>query len=73
MMIGQRMQEKNFAVQLGKRIEKVNIVNEKDSIKVICKGWMEEQTWREINDILRLSQFNWLSNGKDSCWIKPIS
>lgn len=30
----------NFAVQLGKRIEKVNIVNEKDSIKVTCKGWM---------------------------------
>ncbi|MBI5378273.1 MAG: hypothetical protein HZA82_06585 [Thaumarchaeota archaeon] len=63
----------NFAVQLGKRIEKVHIVNEKDCIKVTCKGWMERQTWREINDILRLNGFSWLSNGKDSCWIKPIS
>jgi hypothetical protein len=42
----------NFATQLGKRIEKVSIVNEKDSIKITCKGWMEKQTWREINDIL---------------------
>jgi hypothetical protein len=34
------------------------------------KGWMDEQVWKEINDILRLHQFAWLSNGKDSCWIK---
>lgn len=63
----------NFAVQLGKRIEKVTIVNEKDSIKITCKGWMEKQTWREINDILKLSGFNWLSNGRDSCWLKLLS
>lgn len=63
----------NFAVQLGKRIEKVNIVNEKDSMKVTCKGWMEKQTWREINDILRLNGFSWLSSGKDSCWLKLSS
>jgi len=37
----------NFAVQLGKRIEKVNVVNEKDCIKVIPKGWMEKPTWKE--------------------------
>ncbi len=63
----------NFAVQLGKRIEKVNVVNEKDCIKVIPKGWMERQTWREINDILRLNGFSWQTNGKDSCWMKPLS
>lgn len=63
----------NFVGQLDKRIEKVSVVNEKDCVKVICKGWMERQTWREINDILRLNQFNWLSNGKDSCWMKLLS
>jgi transposase-like protein/predicted nucleic acid-binding Zn finger protein len=63
----------NFVVQLGKRIELVNIVNEKDCIKVIAKGWIEKQTWREVNDILKLSGFSWLSNGKDSYWLKPIS
>ncbi|MHB8602010.1 MAG: DDE-type integrase/transposase/recombinase [Nitrosotalea sp.] len=63
----------NFAVQLGKRIEKVSIVNEKDCVKVIPKGWMEKPTWREVNDILRLNTFSWLSNGKDSCWIKLLS
>ncbi|MDE1764648.1 MAG: hypothetical protein KGI27_00085 [Thaumarchaeota archaeon] len=63
----------NFATQLGKRIKKVNIVNEKDSIKITCKGWMERQTRGEINDILKLSGFNWLSNGKDSCWLKLLS
>lgn len=63
----------NFAIQLGKRIEKVSISNEKDCIKVYCKGWVEKQTWREINDILRINGFAWLSNGKDSCWLKPTS
>lgn len=62
----------SFAVQLGKRIEKVNISNEKDCIKVYCKGWIEKQTWTEINDILRINNFAWLSNGKDSCWIKML-
>jgi transposase-like protein/predicted nucleic acid-binding Zn finger protein len=63
--------ESNFVTQLGKRIDKVSIINEGDCIKVTCKGWIEKQTWREINDILRLNGFNWLSNGKDSCWMKP--
>ncbi|AFU58996.1 hypothetical protein Ngar_c20640 [Candidatus Nitrososphaera gargensis Ga9.2] len=52
---------------------KVSISNEKDCIKVYCKGWVEKQTWREINDIRRINGFAWLSNGKDSCWIKLIS
>lgn len=51
----------------------MNIVNEKDCIKVYCKGWVEKQTWGEINDILRINDFAWLSNGKDSCWIKMMS
>lgn len=63
----------NFAIHLGKRAEKLNIVNEKDCIKVSCRGWIEKQTWRETNDILKMNGFNWLSNGKDSCWIKPTS
>lgn len=31
---------------------------------------MEKKDWREINDIVRVQEFNWLSNGKDSCWMK---
>lgn len=60
----------NFAVQLGKRIEKINISNEKDCIKIYCKAWIEKKEWREINDILRINGFSWLSNGKESCWIR---
>lgn len=60
----------NFAIQLGKRIDKVTIVNEPDCVKVAPKGWIEKNTWREINDILRLNGFAWLSNGKDSCWMR---
>jgi len=37
---------------------------------VYCKGWVEKQIWKEINDILRINGFAWLSSGKDSCWIK---
>jgi transposase-like protein len=59
-----------FAIHLGKRVQYVDILNEKDCIKVKPKGWMDKQVWREINDILRIHQFAWLSKGKDSCWIK---
>lgn len=63
----------NFVNNLGKRIKKVSIVNEGDSIKVTPRGWIDKQIWREINDILRLHEFSWLSNGKDSCWMKLLS
>ena len=58
---------------LEKKIKKVTIINEGDSIKVTPKGWIDKQIWREINDILRLHKFSWLSNGKDSCWLKMIA
>ena len=64
----------NFVNNLGeKRIEKVTIINEGDSIKVTPKTWIDKKIWREINDILKLHQFSWLSNGKDSCWMKLLS
>jgi transposase-like protein len=56
--------------QLGKRYEKLAVINEKDCIKFKQKRWIEKQEWREINDILRVNGFSWLSNGKDSCWIR---
>ena len=62
--------EGKFAVHLGKRVQHVDIVNEKDCIKIKPKGWRDKQIWKEINDILRVHQFAWLSNGRDSCWIK---
>jgi hypothetical protein len=69
--------EKNFEGfvinQLGKRFEKLTIQNEKDCIKFRQKAWLERQEWKEINDILHINGFAWLSNGKDSCWIKMQS
>ncbi len=62
----------NFVNNLGKRIEMVTIINEGDSIKVTPTGWIQKHIWREINDILRLHEFSWLSSGKDSCWMKLI-
>ena len=63
----------NFVNNLGKRIKKVTIVNEGDCIKVIPNGWIDKHIWREINDILKLHEFGWLSQGKDSCWMKLLS
>ena len=62
---------KNFVIQLGKRIDKVNVVMKNDHIKVYPKEWIEKQTWRQINDILRLNGFSWFSDGRHSCWLKP--
>ena len=36
----------NFVNNLGKRINKVTIVNEGDSIKVTPAGWIDKQIWR---------------------------
>jgi transposase-like protein len=73
-LIKQATAKKEYDIipQLGKRIELIEIINEKDSIRVIQKGWIKKQTWREINDILMLNGFGWLSNGNDSCWLKQI-
>lgn len=63
--------EYNFAIQLGKRIDLVNIKNEGDCHRVIPKGWIDKKVWREINDILRLNKFSWLNDGKENgCWIR---
>ncbi|MEP0826064.1 MAG: DDE-type integrase/transposase/recombinase, partial [Nitrososphaera sp.] len=51
---------------LGIRINKVQIVNEKDCIKIKAKSWLDKKDWREVHDILRVQGFSWLSNGKDS-------
>jgi len=53
--------------------EKLTIINEKDCIKFKQKAWIEREEWREINDILRINGFSWLSNGKDSCWIRMLN
>jgi hypothetical protein len=34
---------------------------------------LEREEWREINDILKVNGFGWLSNDKDSCWIKIVN
>ena len=72
-LIKQAGNKPNFVNNLGKRIKKVTIVNEGDSIKISPKGWIDKSVWREINDILKLHKFSWLSNGKDSCWMKLLS
>ena len=72
-LIKQAGRKPNFVNNLGKRIKKVTIINEGDSIKVTPKGWIDKAIWREINDILKLHEFGWLSSGKDSCWLKLIS
>lgn len=55
---------------LGIRANKIVILNEKDCIKIKARTWLDKKDWREIHDILRVQGFNWLANGKDSCWIK---
>ena len=72
-LIKQSASKPNFVNNLGKRIKKVTIVNEGDSIKVTPTGWIDKKVWREINDILKLHKFSWLSNGKDSCCMKLLS
>jgi hypothetical protein len=40
------------------------------SIEIKPKGYLGKKKWREINEILLRNGFEWLSSGRDSCWIK---
>jgi hypothetical protein len=60
-----------FMFELGTRANKVEILRKEDNcIEVKPKGWLGKKNWTEINEILLRNGFEWLSSGKDSCWIK---
>ena len=59
-LIKQSATKPNFVNNLGKRIKKVSILNEGDSIKISPKDWIDKKIWREINNILKLHDFSWL-------------
>lgn len=65
--------EEKFKAALGKRLEKVEVIDENDCIKVKPKTWLGKEQWKEINNILRTFDFAWLSNGRDSLWLKPLN
>ena len=67
---GKEIQQESIVKGLGIRANRVQILNESDCVKVSPRGWMEKKYWREISEILRVQGFNWLANGKDSCWIR---
>lgn len=67
---GREVQQEPIVKGLGVRANKVQVLNESDCIKVKPRTWLDKKDWREIHDILRVQGFNWLANGKDSCWIK---
>jgi hypothetical protein len=43
-----KVQQEPIVKGLGIRINKMQVVNENDCIKVKPKGWMEKKEWREI-------------------------
>jgi hypothetical protein len=69
---GKEVQQEPIVKGLGIRANKVQVLNESDCVKIKPKGWLDKKDWREIHDILRVQGFNWLANGKDSCWIKML-
>lgn len=65
-----KQEEDNIVTQLGIRVNKLQILNKEDYIEIKPKEWIDKKTWREVNDILRVNGFLWLSCNIDSCWIK---
>ncbi len=59
-----------FVTALGIRANKIEIIHDNGSVKIKPKEWIDKKTWREINDILRIQDFKWFGDGKESCWIK---
>jgi hypothetical protein len=59
-----------FIFELGNTANKVEILRKDNSIEIKPKGWLGKRNWREINEVLLRSGFEWLSSGEGSCWIK---
>lgn len=59
-----------FVSSLGIRATKVQVLHENGTTSVKPRQWLDKKTWREINEILRVQEFYWQADGKDSCWIR---
>jgi transposase-like protein len=59
-----------FVTALGIRANKIDVIHENASVKIKPKEWIDKKTWREINDILRIQDFKWFGDGKESCWTR---
>jgi Integrase core domain len=59
-----------FVTALGIRANKIVVLYDNGSVKIKPKEWIDKKTWREINDVLRIQDFKWFGDGKESCWIK---
>jgi hypothetical protein len=61
---------KPFLFELGVKVHKLHVTRKDDSIQIKPKEWMDKKNWKEVNETLVKHGFQWLSHGKDSCWIK---
>jgi hypothetical protein len=68
--INQNTKMEAFIFELGTRANKVEILRKDNSVEIKPRGWLDKKNWREINEVLLRNGFEWLSSGKDSCWIK---
>jgi len=72
----QQLLENSFILklidQLGERVNYIRFVQGTFVLKVEPIGWIEKETWREINDILRLNGFCWMTNGRNGFWGKQL-
>ncbi len=59
-----------FVTALGIRANKIEVIYENGKVKFKPKEWIDKKTWREINDILRIQDFKWFGDSKESCWIR---
>src|SRR6266487_16075 len=59
-----------YVMALGIRANQIEIIHENGSVKIKPKEWIDKKNWREINDILRIQDFKWFGDGKESCWVK---
>jgi len=59
-----------FVRTLGIRANKIEVIRDNGSVKIKPKERLDKKNWREINDVLRVHDFKWFGDGKESCWIK---
>ena len=56
--------------EIGPFNEKAEIRVGRDDIRVVPKGWLDNDEWRQLNGIMTRLGFVWLFNAYARCWIR---
>ena len=54
---------------LGQQVERLEITEDEDAIKIMPKNYLGKEVWQSVNDALKPFKPEWMLAGKQSKWV----